>query len=105
MDTASGGMHDDLPCRPGCGACCIAPSITSPIPGMPGGKRGGVRCVQLTSDLRCALYRRPERPAVCLSLRPTAGMCGRTASEAMRILTELEIATGPGADGPSTEGA
>ncbi|MDP3170542.1 MAG: YkgJ family cysteine cluster protein, partial [Polaromonas sp.] len=22
-------------CRPGCGACCIAPSISSPIPGMP----------------------------------------------------------------------
>ncbi len=25
-------------CRPGCGACCIAPSITTPIPGMPHGK-------------------------------------------------------------------
>ena len=28
-------------CRPGCGACCIAPSITSPIPGMPDGKPVG----------------------------------------------------------------
>lgn len=27
-----------LPCRPDCGACCTAPSITSPIPGMPDGK-------------------------------------------------------------------
>lgn len=27
-----------MDCRPGCGACCIAPSITSPIPGMPHGK-------------------------------------------------------------------
>jgi Fe-S-cluster containining protein len=27
-----------LACRPGCGACCIAPSIASPIPGMPQGK-------------------------------------------------------------------
>ncbi|WP_429347626.1 hypothetical protein [Paraburkholderia sp. Clong3] len=25
-------------CRPDCGACCIAPSISSPIPGMPNGK-------------------------------------------------------------------
>ncbi|HBD37445.1 MAG TPA: zinc/iron-chelating domain-containing protein, partial [Cupriavidus sp.] len=23
-----------LTCREGCGACCIAPSITSPLPGM-----------------------------------------------------------------------
>ncbi|MDP4734972.1 MAG: YkgJ family cysteine cluster protein, partial [Limnohabitans sp.] len=24
-----------LTCRPGCAACCTAPSISSPIPGMP----------------------------------------------------------------------
>ncbi|MEO6656902.1 MAG: YkgJ family cysteine cluster protein, partial [Arenimonas sp.] len=24
-----------MSCRPGCGACCIAPSISSLIPGMP----------------------------------------------------------------------
>ena len=28
-------------CREGCGACCIAPSISSPIPGMPHGKPAG----------------------------------------------------------------
>ncbi|MEO8036559.1 MAG: YkgJ family cysteine cluster protein, partial [Acidobacteriota bacterium] len=39
-----------MDCRTGCAACCIAPSITSPIPGMPEGKAAGVRCVQLTSD-------------------------------------------------------
>jgi Fe-S-cluster containining protein len=27
-----------LACRSGCGACCIAPSISSAIPGMPQGK-------------------------------------------------------------------
>jgi Fe-S-cluster containining protein len=27
-----------MDCRIGCGACCIAPSISSPIPGMPNGK-------------------------------------------------------------------
>ncbi|HNF77692.1 MAG TPA: YkgJ family cysteine cluster protein, partial [Thauera aminoaromatica] len=26
-----------MDCRPGCAACCIAPSISSPIPGMPHG--------------------------------------------------------------------
>ncbi len=80
----------------GCGACCIAPSISSPIPGMPGGKPAGVRCVQLTADNRCALFGRPERPAVCASLRPSPEMCGRDAAEALAILTELELATRPG---------
>ena len=36
-----------MQCRAGCGACCIAISISSPIPGMPLGKPAGVRCVQL----------------------------------------------------------
>ncbi|WP_394788903.1 YkgJ family cysteine cluster protein, partial [Rhodoferax sp.] len=65
-----------LPCRPGCGACCIAPSISSAIPGMPGGKPAGVHCVQLDADLRCRLFGLPERPAVCASLAPTPEMCG-----------------------------
>ena len=80
-------------CRPACGACCIAPSISSPIPGMPEGKPAGVRCVQLTDDLRCAIFGRPERPAVCASLRPTAEMCGTSAREAFAHLSRLERAT------------
>lgn len=82
-------------CRSGCGACCIAPSITSPIPGMPLGKPAGVRCIQLMDDQRCALFGKPERPAVCVSLRPAESMCGRDQDDASRILTELEIATAP----------
>ena len=50
-------------CRSGCAACCIAPSISSLIPGMPHGKPAGVPCIQLTSDLRCALFGDPRRPA------------------------------------------
>ncbi|WP_407276274.1 YkgJ family cysteine cluster protein [Halothiobacillus sp. DCM-1] len=84
-----------LDCRPGCGACCIAPSITQPIPGMPQGKPAGVRCVQLTVDNRCALFGRPERPAFCVGLKPEAAMCGSTPAQAMQWLTELEIATRP----------
>ena len=82
-------------CRPGCGACCIAPSITSPIPGMPHGKPAGVRCVQLTDDNRCRLFGRAERPAVCVGLRPSAEMCGNTADEAMAYLYALELVTCP----------
>jgi uncharacterized protein len=82
-----------IACRSGCGACCIAPSISSPIPGMPEGKPAGVRCIQLTDDLRCAIFGHPERPAVCGSLRPTAEMCGASAREAFAYLSRLERAT------------
>jgi Fe-S-cluster containining protein len=82
-------------CRVGCGACCIAPSISSPIPGMPEGKPAGVRCVQLTADNRCLLFGQPERPAVCIQLRPTLEMCGQSAAEAHKYLAELEWMTRP----------
>lgn len=85
-----------MECRPACAACCIAPSISSPIPGMPQGKPAGVPCVQLTPDLRCALFGRPERPAVCASLRPSEAMCGADRAAALAYLTRLEQATAPG---------
>src|SRR6476661_7265229 len=85
-----------MECRVGCGACCIAPSISTPIPGMPGGKPAGVRCVQLTPDNRCLLFGKPERPAVCVSLRPSQEMCGSSAGEALARLEWLEKATTPG---------
>lgn len=84
-----------MECRAGCGACCIAPSISSPIPGMPQGKPAGVRCVQLTADNRCLLFGKPERPSVCVTLRPQPEMCGDSAPEAMQRLTQLERLTVP----------
>ena len=84
-----------MQCRVGCGACCIAPSISSPIPGMPQGKPAGVRCVQLDDDNRCRLFGTPERPDVCARLRPTLAMCGEDRDAAMATLTRLEIATRP----------
>jgi len=84
-----------MDCRPGCGACCIAPSISSPIPGMPHGKPAGIPCVQLTDDLRCAIFDSPLRPAVCGSLRPSPSMCGADRGEALRHLAELDAATRP----------
>lgn len=82
-----------MDCRTGCGACCIAPSISSPIPGMPDGKPAGVRCVQLLEDSRCAIFGQPERPAVCASLRPSNDMCRTTARAAYEGLDRLERAT------------
>ena len=82
-----------MDCRPGCAACCVAPSISSAIPGMPQGKPAGVRCVQLDEANRCRIFGQPERPAVCASLRPSAEMCGASAGEAMAYLQRLEQAT------------
>ncbi|HPE00762.1 MAG TPA: YkgJ family cysteine cluster protein [Burkholderiaceae bacterium] len=82
-------------CRPGCGACCIAPSITRPLPGMPDGKPAGVPCAHLDADLRCALWGRPERPDFCGGLQPSLEMCGATHGQAIAWLTALEIATRP----------
>lgn len=82
-------------CRPGCGACCIALSISTPIPGMPAGKPAGVRCVQLTDDLRCAIFTDPKRPGCCAGLQPSEEMCGNTQAEALAYLDWLEQATRP----------
>lgn len=86
-------------CRPGCGACCIAPSISSPIPGMPHGKPAGIPCIQLADDLTCRIFGRPERPAVCVSLRPEPSMCGIDADDALARLRALELTTAPRAGG------
>lgn len=82
-------------CRPNCGACCIAPSINSPVPGLPGGKPAGVRCKQLTENYACASFGRSERPAFCANLKPHPEMCGQSRQEALIILTQLEHSTRP----------
>lgn len=89
-----------MDCRPACAACCIAPSISSPIPGMPHGKPAGVRCIQLDEQDRCKIFGRPERPAVCGSLQPSEDMCGDHREQAIRWLTGLEAATSPDSPQP-----
>ena len=84
-----------LQCRPACGACCTAPSITSPIPGMPNGKPAGVRCVQLADDNRCRIFGKPDRPAFCGGLQPSLEMCGNDRGQAISWLAELERLTQP----------
>ena len=82
-----------IPCRCGCGACCIAPSLSSAIPGMEEGKPAGIRCGQLTENNRCRLYGKPGRPSVCLSYQATEEYCGATREEALLALSELEHST------------
>ena len=65
---------------------------------MPDGKPAGVRCIQLTDDNCCKLFGLPERPAVCVRLRPNEEMCRGNANEALMWLTELERVTMPSDD-------
>ncbi len=82
-------------CRSECGAFCIAPSITSPLPGMPNGKPAGVPCAQLLPDMRCAGFGKPERPAFCGGLQASAEMRGADRDAALLWLQQLDTATEP----------
>lgn len=82
-------------CRSGCGACCIAPSMTTPVPGLPAGKPAGLPCVQLTADWRCAIFDQPRRPSCCAGLQPDEEMCGTDRNQALAYLAWLEEVTRP----------
>ena len=84
-----------MDCRPGCAACCIAPSIATPMPAHPQGKPAGVPCAHLTTELRCSLWQQPDRPACCSGLQPSAEMCGNSREHALHWLGALEAATAP----------
>jgi len=62
---------------------------------MPDGKPAGVPCVQLDQDQRCRIFGRPERPAFCGGLQPSAEMCGSSRAQAIHWLDTLERATAP----------
>ncbi|MEM1114638.1 MAG: YkgJ family cysteine cluster protein [Pseudomonadota bacterium] len=80
-----------MECRRGCGACCIAPSIHSPLPGMPEGKPAGLPCVNLDPVSRdCRLWGGANYPECCRAFRPASDSCGESPAEAMRLLDELE---------------
>jgi Fe-S-cluster containining protein len=84
-----------MDCRPGCGACCIAPSISPSLPALPDGKPAGVVCPHLTDDRRCQLFGKPERPSTCVGLRPGPEMCGASVDDAMTTLLRWETLTAP----------
>jgi uncharacterized protein len=83
----AGGTAYLLVCRTDCGACCIAPSISTLT------KPAGVPCRHLTAELRCAIFGQPERPACCSGLQPSVEMCGESREEALAWLAALERAT------------
>ncbi|WP_257275149.1 YkgJ family cysteine cluster protein [Endozoicomonas sp. ONNA1] len=82
-----------MECRLGCGACCIAPSISSAIPGMPEGKPAGVRCVQLDDNNLCKIFGQSDRPEVCSGFKADRAVCGQKNSVALSNLVALETLT------------
>lgn len=78
-----------MACRPGCGACCIAPSISSLD------KPAGKPCHHLDGALKCKVFAQPERPACCGGLQPSLEMCGNSRDHALIWLTKLEFLTRP----------
>ena len=80
-----------MDCRTGCGACCIALSISTPIPGMPEGKPAGVRCIHLLDNLKCDIFNSPEKPKVCDDFKAEEEFCGSNQKEALRILFSLSL--------------
>ncbi len=95
IDRPGTASEQGIGCRAGCGACCIAPSIRSPIPGMPQGKPAGQACIHLGPDFLCQIFGRPERPAFCAGLKPSIEMCGDSREEALAFLDTLEVLTRP----------
>ncbi|WP_220720135.1 YkgJ family cysteine cluster protein [Agarivorans litoreus] len=76
-----------MQCRLGCGACCIAPSISSL------NKAAGERCVHLNADNLCAIFGKAERPKVCSDFKAVEWLCGTTQQQAMDNLIYLEKQT------------
>ena len=76
-----------MECREHCGACCIAPSITSL------NKPAGVRCVYLSDDMRCKIFGMPERPKACAAFLPEPSICGDNREQAINIIQTLEAIT------------
>ncbi|MDA9556810.1 YkgJ family cysteine cluster protein [Vibrio sp.] len=76
-----------MECRLGCGACCIAPSISSL------NKPANVRCQYLNDENLCSIFGKKERPAVCHQFKAEHSICGDTNKEAMDNLIYLEKIT------------
>ena len=89
-------------CRPACGACCIAPSISQSFYGMPYGKPAGVPCVHLGADMSCLLFGDERRHPVCAAFTPERAVCAENREQAMARLAELELLSLP--DAATAEG-
>lgn len=82
-----------MECRPGCAACCIAPSIHTPMPSMPSGKLANEFCLHLDIELHCTLWGKKSYPQHCANFQASAENCGKSREQALEILRFWEEAT------------
>lgn len=83
-----------MQCRPACGACCIAPSINTPLPNMPQGKPAGQWCENLDRDtLQCKIWGKENYPKLCKDFKPCEDVCGSSREEALILIETMEIQT------------
>jgi len=57
---------------------------------MPQGKPAGERCLHLDGANLCALFGKPERPAVCAAFEADPAVCGGAREEALQLIGWLE---------------
>ncbi|MBN0986022.1 MULTISPECIES: YkgJ family cysteine cluster protein [Amphritea] len=84
-----------MKCRSGCGACCIAPQISTPIPNMPNGKPAGVPCVNLDKSFNCTIWNSTDYPSLCRAFQAAEEHCGDNRQEALITLIQMERETAP----------
>jgi hypothetical protein len=63
---------------------------------MPFGKPAGTRCINLTADNLCKIYREEIYPIVCKNFKMNSETCGKSAEQAIYNLERLEKLTSPG---------
>ena len=85
-----------MDCRLGCGACCVAITITDKIPGYDKPiKAAGERCIHLDDQNLCKIFGHPDRPKTCENFKASLDFCGSTNEEAFQTLAQLEELTKP----------
>lgn len=57
---------------------------------MPDGKPAGVRCIHLSAEYSCMIYKHPDRPVVCGQFKADEEVCGTSREEAILLLGNLE---------------
>jgi hypothetical protein len=79
-----------MECRKGCGACCIALSISESFLNHPKGKKAGERCKNLDENNSCKIWGTKEYPKTCQGFQAEESWCGANFSNAIKILNQLE---------------
>lgn len=79
-----------MKCRVGCGACCIALSISESMPNHPNGKQAGEICKNMNPDKTCKIWGTPQYPKTCAGFKAEESWCGSNFEQAIKILKKLE---------------